>query len=72
MKPSVSEAEWFKSSRSASSGGECVEAAHLAEGAVGVRDSTQGSTGPVLVFAPAAWDLFTDALKAGTFDRPLR
>ncbi|WP_328602633.1 DUF397 domain-containing protein [Nocardia terrae] len=62
-------ARWFKSSRS--QGGEaCVEAAHLRTGRVAVRDSKLGECSPVLVFDGLAWDSFTRAVKAGSFDRP--
>lgn len=44
-------AQWFESSRSSGSK-ECVEAAHLDTGFVGVRDS-KDPAGPALVFAPA-------------------
>ncbi|MGC5287915.1 DUF397 domain-containing protein [Micromonospora sp. DT231] len=55
-------ARWRTSSRSGN--GECVEVADNLPGLVGVRDSLVGvrdskdSTGPVLVFAPAAWRAF--------------
>ncbi|MRH87752.1 DUF397 domain-containing protein [Nocardia sp. SYP-A9097] len=68
MNIDLSGAEWFKSSRS-TSGGECVEAAHLRGGMVGVRDSKLGETGPVLVFGPGEWDSFNDAVRSGRFDR---
>ncbi|RLP30916.1 DUF397 domain-containing protein [Nocardia seriolae] len=67
MNLELSEADWFKSSYS-HSGGECLEAAHLGGGRVGVRDSKLGASSPVLVCAPAAWDRFTDAAQAGVFD----
>ncbi|WP_406078450.1 DUF397 domain-containing protein [Micromonospora sp. NBC_00858] len=50
-------AEWRKSTRSGVSGGDCVEVADNLPGVVGVRDS-KDRTGPVLVFAPAAWRAF--------------
>ncbi|WP_083914242.1 DUF397 domain-containing protein [Nocardia concava] len=63
------EARWFKSSWSA--GGEaCVEAAHLRFGRVAVRDSKLGESSPVLVFDGLAWDRFTYAVQAGSFDHP--
>ncbi|MFI5717163.1 DUF397 domain-containing protein [Nocardia sp. NPDC051750] len=62
----LSGARWFKSSRSSGSK-ECVEAAHLGEGFVGVRDS-KNSSGPALVFTPGEWDAFLGATKAGEFD----
>ncbi|WP_280422455.1 DUF397 domain-containing protein [Nocardia carnea] len=64
----LSGAEWFKSSRS-QGGNECVEAAHLDGGRVGVRDS-KNPTGPALVFTPGEWDAFLAGAKDGGFDRP--
>lgn len=64
----LSRAEWFKSSRS-QGGSECVEAAHLDGGHVGVRDS-KNSSGPALVFTPGEWDAFLAGAKGGDFDRP--
>ncbi|WP_327147940.1 DUF397 domain-containing protein [Nocardia sp. NBC_01329] len=61
-------AKWFKSSRS-SANQDCVEAAHLTGGLVGVRDS-KNRTGPALVFTPGEWDAFIAGAKAGEFDRP--
>lgn len=69
MMTDLSGAKWFKSSRSSSSGGDCVEATHLSEGMVGVRDS-KNPTGPALVFAPAEWDSFVSGVMDGRFDRP--
>lgn len=63
MSIDLSEAVWFKSSRSAS-GNDCVEVAHLDRGLVGVRDS-KNPTGPALVFGPGEWDTFTAGLRAG-------
>ncbi|MEC3918844.1 DUF397 domain-containing protein [Nocardia sp. CDC160] len=68
MNSDLSGARWFKSSYSTSSGGDCVEAAHLGGGQVAVRDSTLRDASPVLVFEPAAWDSFTAAARAGVFD----
>ncbi|MDW5323327.1 DUF397 domain-containing protein [Plantactinospora sp. KLBMP9567] len=51
-------AEWRKSSRSNSNGGDCVEVAgDLAPGVVGVRDS-KDRQGPVLTFGSSAWRTF--------------
>ncbi|MFF3567069.1 DUF397 domain-containing protein [Nocardia jiangxiensis] len=63
----LSGARWFKSSRSVS-GGDCVEVAHLNGGKVGVRDS-KNPAGPALIFGSAEWDVFTDRLAEGGFDR---
>ncbi|MFE7743099.1 DUF397 domain-containing protein [Nocardia sp. NPDC057455] len=60
-------ARWFKSSHSGG-GADCVEVAHLAGGAVGVRDS-KNPTGPALIFTPGEWDAFTTGVVRGGFDR---
>ncbi|MGY4098650.1 DUF397 domain-containing protein [Nocardia sp. R16R-3T] len=60
-------AAWFKSSRSANAG-ECVEAAWLEAGHVGIRDS-KNPTGPALIFTPAEWDAFTADIHNGNFNR---
>ncbi|WP_067679987.1 DUF397 domain-containing protein [Nocardia miyunensis] len=65
MNDDLSKAKWFKSSRSGGTK-ECVEIAHLDNGAVGVRDS-KNPTGPALVFTPAEWDAFTTELSDGKF-----
>lgn len=59
-------ARWVKSSRSGPTGGNCVEVAFLAEGAVAVRNSRHPS-GPALVFTAAEWDAFVDGAKDGEF-----
>lgn len=56
----VDSAVWRKSSRSGTSGGNCVEAASR-DGAVLVRD-TADRGGAVLSFTAAAWAEFTAAL----------
>ncbi|WP_328396837.1 DUF397 domain-containing protein [Nocardia sp. NBC_00416] len=61
-------AKWFKSSRS-HGGKDCVEAAHLDGGRVGVRDS-KNPGGPALIFASKEWDAFLMSAKGGGFDRP--
>lgn len=68
MNVDLSEANWYKSSRSGPDQ-DCVEVAHLDGGAVGVRDSKDAG-GPALIFQPAAWDAFTAAVQGGAFDRP--
>lgn len=64
----LANAPWFKSSYSGG-GKDCVEAAFLGDGMIGVRDS-KNPTGPALAFAPTEWDAFTSGLKSGVFDRP--
>jgi hypothetical protein len=60
-------AQWRKSSYSGDNGGACVEVARNLPGAVAVRDS-KDREGPVLAFAPADWEAFTAAVRAGEFD----
>ncbi|WP_027661518.1 DUF397 domain-containing protein [Salinispora fenicalii] len=57
----LSNARWKKSTRSGTSGGECVEVADNLPGVVGVRDS-KDPTGPALVFGPGAWRAFVAQL----------
>ncbi|MGI5217126.1 DUF397 domain-containing protein [Nocardia sp. CA-290969] len=63
MSRDLSGASWYKSSYS-QAGGDCVEVAHLAD-VVGVRDS-KDAAGPVLVFAPTAWDAFLRGVAANS------
>ncbi|MEU2032418.1 DUF397 domain-containing protein [Nocardia amamiensis] len=67
MSTDLSDAKWFKSSRS---GGDkaCVEVAFLEGGSVGVRDS-KNPTGPALLFTPSEWDAFTTGVADGEFNR---
>jgi hypothetical protein len=67
MNVDLSEAKWFKSSRSTGSK-DYVEVAFLGEGVVGVRDS-KNPTGPALVFAPGEWDAFTSRVNSGQLDQ---
>ncbi|WP_114699889.1 DUF397 domain-containing protein [Nocardia mexicana] len=63
MNADLSGARWFKSTHSGASQ-DCVEAAFLDGGMVGVRDSKDPS-GPALVFTPAQWDEFLAGTRAG-------
>ncbi|NQE92273.1 DUF397 domain-containing protein [Nocardia terpenica] len=67
MNIDLSQANWFKSTRS-SMGKDCVEVAFLDGAMVGVRDS-KNPTGPALVFTPTEWTAFTGGLEDGEFDR---
>ena len=67
MTPNLSRAVWHKSSRSAGTGGNCVEVANL-DTAVAVRDSKAPDNG-MLVFGRSEWSTFVDATKSGEFDR---
>ncbi|WP_432094815.1 DUF397 domain-containing protein [Streptomyces sp. bgisy100] len=62
----LSTANWRKSSYSNSNGGECVEVADGLPGIVPVRDS-KDPHGPALVFSPASWTSFIDAVKEEAF-----
>lgn len=61
-----SSARWRKSSRSGSSGDQCVEVADL-DTAIAVRDSKDRG-GPKLTFTPAEWATFSARVKAGRLD----
>lgn len=53
---------WRKSSYSGNGGGDCVEVADQASRVL-VRDTKQGSTGPMLHVTPAAWRRFAEQVK---------
>jgi hypothetical protein len=61
-----SSTQWRKSSRSGSSGDQCVEVAGLGT-AIGVRDSKDPG-GPKLTFTPGEWKTFTAHAKSGRHD----
>jgi hypothetical protein len=58
----LSSAEWRKSSRSGSNGGDCVEVARNLPGVVAVRDS-KDPAGPALVTSPTRWAAFLAAVR---------
>lgn len=55
---------WRRSSHSTAANN-CVETARLGSGRMAVRDS-KDPLGPVLLFAPAAWADFVQAVSAGS------
>jgi hypothetical protein len=57
---------WIKGSRSFANGN-CVEAAELPDGQIGVRDS-KSPHGPILRFTPEEWNAFTAGIRNGEFD----
>ncbi|MFF5127203.1 DUF397 domain-containing protein [Streptomyces syringium] len=61
--PVGSLADWFKSSYSNGSGGECLEAS-LSKSGTAVRDS-KNPGGAVLVFSHGAWMDFVRATRIG-------
>ncbi|WKU04203.1 DUF397 domain-containing protein [Micromonospora sp. HUAS LYJ1] len=58
----LSNAQWKKSTRSGTSGGDCIEVADNLPGIVAVRDSKDPS-GPALAFEPANWQAFVGLAK---------
>lgn len=58
--------QWRKSSRSNSTGGNCVEVANL-DGNVGVRDS-KNPDGPALILSTAEFGKAVDRIKRGALD----
>ena len=58
----LSNAQWKKSTRSGTSGGDCVEVADKLPGVVAVRDSKDPS-GPVLAFNARTWQSFVEYAK---------
>lgn len=63
----ISRAVWRKSSLS-SYNGSCFEIARLLSDRVGVRDTKDKGSGPVLVFNQNEWSAFIAGVKAGEFD----
>ncbi|MFD0783749.1 DUF397 domain-containing protein [Micromonospora azadirachtae] len=61
----LTQATWFKSSKSGPNCDNCVEVAYV-PGAVGVRDS-KDKAGPALIFAPADWHAFVASTRNGGF-----
>lgn len=64
--PDLSSALWRKTSRSGSSGDNCVEVARL-PAVIAVRDSKDLS-GPVLTFGRAAFGSLASEIRAGRHD----
>jgi hypothetical protein len=52
---------------SSGQGGECLEAKHLSDGRVALRDTEQPDTDP-WVLRHAVWDKFVTGAKNGIFD----
>jgi hypothetical protein len=62
----LTDAQWVKSRHSGPTGGNCVEVASLADGAVAVRNSRHPA-GPTLIFSAPEWDAFVGGIKDGDF-----
>ncbi|MDM4721647.1 DUF397 domain-containing protein [Micromonospora sp. WMMA1363] len=63
----LTQASWFKSSKSGPNCDNCVEVAYVT-GAVGVRDSKDRS-GPALIFNAGGWQTFVTGARGGAFGR---
>lgn len=63
----IARATWTKSSLSAYNGS-CFEIARLQVDRVGVRDTKDKGSGPVLIFNQNEWSAFLSGAKAGEFD----
>jgi hypothetical protein len=63
----ISRASWQKSSFSQYNGN-CVEISRLLPDRIGIRDTKDNDTGPVLIFTGAEWDAFIAGAKEGQFD----
>jgi len=62
--PDIAPAQWRKSTRSSSTGQNCVEVATNLPGLIAMRDS-KNPDGPNLIFTPGAWAAFTQKVKDG-------
>lgn len=63
----IARAAWRKSTAS-SYNGSCFEVARLRSDRVGVRDTKDSGSGPVLIFNQGEWQAFLIGVKAGEFD----
>jgi Domain of unknown function (DUF397) len=66
-RPAHAGAVWRKSSYSTYNGN-CVEITHIGCDCVGVRDSKDRGTGPVLLVGGSQWGAFLAGAKLGDFD----
>jgi Domain of unknown function (DUF397) len=64
----IERAPWHKSSFS-NYNGSCLEVSWLSADRIGVRDTKDNGTGPVLVFTSAEWTTFIAGAKSGQFDK---
>jgi hypothetical protein len=62
----LTDARWFKASRSSGNTDNCVEVAFV-DGVVAVRDS-KDRQGPTLQYTSGEWEAFLAGVKSGEFD----
>ncbi|SDZ17540.1 protein of unknown function [Micromonospora pattaloongensis] len=69
MSEDLSAVAWRISTKSADSGGSCVEAGPVGDGSgrVALRHS-KNPDGPTIVYTRAEWDAFIGGVKDGEFD----
>jgi Domain of unknown function (DUF397) len=65
----VRRASWQKSQYS-NYNGSCVEVGRILPDRIGVRDTKDRGSGPILFFTGAEWSAFIAAAKSGQFDNP--
>jgi hypothetical protein len=63
----ISQASWQKSKFS-NLNGSCIEVSRLTRDRIGVRDTKDNGTGPVLIFTGGEWYAFVAGAKDGQFD----
>jgi hypothetical protein len=63
--PDFGKARWRKSSNSGDGG--CVEVAYV-DGVIGVRDTKDNGTGPILMFNEREWTAFLSSSRDGEFN----
>ncbi|SFT42968.1 protein of unknown function [Actinopolyspora lacussalsi subsp. righensis] len=61
-------ANWRRSSRSGTGGGNCVEVAQNLPGTALLRDSKLGTDSPVLAVSPHRFTAFVEAIKSDRLD----
>jgi hypothetical protein len=64
-KPDFSTAKWRKSTGSGDGG--CVEIAYVG-GVIGVRDTKDNGSGPILMFNEREWTAFLSGARGGEFN----
>lgn len=63
----LTQLNWYKSSYSGGSGGQCVEVARLDDGGMALRDTKDRSKAPHF-YTREEWDAFLLGVKDGEFD----